>query len=270
VSSSWSDLLACLELTPETPADRLAAVFEGRNQEIGYHRIFGGQLLAQAVRAAALSCPGKDVKSLHVLFPSAGRTDEPVRLEVQRHRDGGTFATLGVTGRQAKGVVATAAVSLHAAEDGRAVQTVPPPPPVPDAGRRVDLDLLPWETRCAGDLDAPAAGPPSLELWIAVPPLDPGRAQAVVAYATDLTLIGTALRPIEGIGQRDAGRAFTSAVTSHTLWFHRPFRTGGWLLLRQEAPIVAHGRSFGRGDVLTEDGELVASYAQEALLRFTA
>jgi acyl-CoA thioesterase len=64
------------------------------------------------------------------------------------------------------------------------------------------------------------------------------------------------------------GTVFTSAVTSHTIWFHRPFRTDDWLLLRQHSPVLAHGRCFGRGDVLAEDGPLVASYAQEALLRF--
>jgi acyl-CoA thioesterase-2 len=95
-------------------------------------------------------------------------------------------------------------------------------------------------------------------------------APALAAYATDLTLIGTALRPMEGVGQRGNGTAFTSAVTSHTIWFHRAFRTDGWLLLRQHSPLLAHGRSFGRGDVLAEDGALVASYAQEALLRFAS
>jgi acyl-CoA thioesterase len=66
------------------------------------------------------------------------------------------------------------------------------------------------------------------------------------------------------------GTAFASAVTSHTIWFHRPFRTDRWLLLRQHSPLLAHGRSFGRGDMLAEDGKLVASYAQEALLRFAS
>ncbi len=134
--------------------------------------------------------------------------------------------------------------------------------------RRSTLDLLPWETRSTTDLDAPAGQPAEFELWMRTPPVEVGLAPAIAAYATDLTLIGTALRPVEGISQRHAGTAFTSAVTSHTLWFHRPVRTDGWLLLRQHSPVLAHGRCFGRGDVLTEDGTLVASYAQEALLRF--
>ena len=100
------------------------------------------------------------------------------------------------------------------------------------------------------------------------PAVDGDLAPALTAYATDLTLIGTALRPLEGFNQRGNGTVFTSAVTSHTIWFHRPFRTDDWLLLRQHGPVLAHGRCFGRGDVLAEDGSLVASYAQEALLRF--
>ena len=112
------------------------------------------------------------------------------------------------------------------------------------------------------------AGPPRFEMWMRTPPVDGDLAPALTAYATDLTLIGTALRPLEGFNHSGNGTLFTSAVTSHTVWFHRPFRTDRWLLLRQHSPVLAHGRCFGRGDVLTEDGTLVASYAQEALLRF--
>ncbi len=100
------------------------------------------------------------------------------------------------------------------------------------------------------------------------PEVDAEVAPALAAYATDLTLIGTALRPLEGVSQRGARTAFASAVTSHTVWFHRALRTDRWLLLRQHSPLLAHGRAFGRGDILTEDGSLVASYAQEALVRF--
>jgi acyl-CoA thioesterase II len=266
----WSDLLTCLELRASRPGSGPdgAAVFEGSNQRIGYHRLFGGQLLGQFARAAALVCPDKAVKSLHALFPRAGSAEEPVRYEVERHHEGGTFATVTIGARQTSGVIATASVSLHAAEEGRDVQAPAKVPPVLGPEHRVDVDLLPWETRSSADLDSAASGPPELDQWMRIPEAAPGLAPALTAYATDLTLIGTALRPVEGIGQRDAMSAFTSAVTSHTVWFHRPFTTGGWLLLRQHSPLLAHGRCFGRGDVLTEDGSLVASYAQEALLRF--
>ena len=133
---------------------------------------------------------------------------------------------------------------------------------------RLDLDLIPWETRAVDDLSAHHDGPAdSSNSGCAHRMSTRALAPALTAYATDLTLIGTALRPMDGLGQRGNGTQFTSAVTSHTLWFHRPFRTDEWLLLRQHSPLLAHGRCFGRGDVLTESGVLVASYGQEALLR---
>ena len=258
----WSDLLDCLDLTPCGTGS-----FEGRSQQLTYHRLFGGQLLAQFVRAAALSCPDKAVKSLHVVFARAGHTGEPVRYDVTRHHEGGTFATLSIVARQPGDAIATASVSMHAAEDGLDHQTATDVPPVPDA--RVELDLIPWETRSLADLDVRAKAAPEVDVWMRTPPVDARLAPALTAYATDLTLIGTALRHVDGVGQRDAGAAFTSAVTTHTLWFHRPYRTDEWLLFRQHSPLLAHGRCFGRGDVFTAGGELVASYAQEALLRFT-
>ncbi|PXY33301.1 acyl-CoA thioesterase II [Prauserella coralliicola] len=267
----WTDLLDCLDLHPhgDNGEPATAGVLEGRNLQLSYHRLFGGQLLAQFVRAACLTCPGKAVKSLHVLFPKEGRADEPVRYEVCRHHEGRSFASLSIVARQSGGVAATASVSMHAAEDGVDRQTVPALPAVPGEQHRVELELLPWETRMTADLDSPAAARPELDLWMRTPEVNGELAPALTAYATDLSLIGTALRPLGGVSQRDAGTMFVSAVTSHTVWFHRPFRSDdGWLLLRQHSPVIAHGRCFGRGDVLTEKASLVASFAQEALLRF--
>jgi acyl-CoA thioesterase-2 len=256
----WTDLLACLDLRGDGP-------FEGANQQLHYHRLFGGQLLAQTVRAACLTCPDKSVKSLHAVFAKEGKDDRPVHYEVTRHHEGRSFASLSVVARQGADVIASASVSMHAAEEGREHQTVAKPPPLPGAEHRVEIGLLPWEVRTTADLDDRAAAAPEFELWMRTPPVDPALAPAVAAYATDLTLIGTALRALDGVSQRDAGTAFTSAVTAHTVWFHRPLRTDEWLLLRQQSPILAHGRCFGRGDILGESGTLLASYAQEALLR---
>lgn len=268
----WSDLLSCLELhgVPAGAATRAenTTVLEGRNQDLSYHRLFGGQLLGQFVRAACQVCPDKAVKSLHALFPKEGRNDELVSYEVVKQHEGRSFATLSVVARQSRGVIATASLSMHAPEGGLDRQTAPALPAVPGAEHEVDLGMIPWQTRTTGDLDDRAPTRPELDLWMRTPSVAAGLAPALLAYATDLTLIGTALRPLEGISQQDAGTAFVSAVTSHTLWFHRPFRTDSWLLLRQQSPVVAHGRCYGRGDVLTEGASLVASYAQEALLRF--
>ncbi|MGH3641075.1 MAG: acyl-CoA thioesterase [Mycobacterium sp.] len=259
----WSDLLECLKFDGAHSETR----FTAHNQHLEYHRVFGGQLLAQFVRAASLTCPDKSVKSLHAVFPREGRADEPVEYDVVRHHVGRSFGTLSITATQSKGPIGTASVSMHVAEDGPDRQTTDPVGPVPGPEYEVALDLIPWETRAGDDLNATTTGPPEFELWMRTPPVDPELGPALAAYATDLTLIGTALRPHDGLSQLGNGTQFTSAVTTHTLWFHRPFRTDQWLVLRQHSPLLAGARSFGRGDILTHDGLLVASYGQEALLR---
>jgi acyl-CoA thioesterase II len=266
----WTDLLGCLDLrhaSDSVGADDVVE-FEGVSQELDYHRVFGGQLLAQFIRAASLACPGKSVKSLHAVFAREGRAAEPVHFRATRQHEGRSFASLTITARQPHAVLASSSVSMHAVEDGPESQACEPVSTLLDENHRVELDLIPWETRSADDLGAVSTGPPRFEVWMRTPAVGGEFAPALTAYATDLTLIGTALRPLEGFSHRGNGTQFTSAVTSHTVWFHRRFRTDRWLLLRQHSPVLAHGRCFGRGDVLTEDGALVASYAQEALLRF--
>jgi acyl-CoA thioesterase-2 len=271
VPDLWTDLLECLELTPVRPDGNDGAtgvaVFEGRNQQLDYHRVFGGQLLGQLIQAARLVSPDKAVKSLHTVFAREGRAGDPVTFEAVPHHEGRSFAALTITGRQGSRVLATSSISMHAGEDGPEHQAVADVRAVLGSEHRLALDLIPWETRAVDDLNLTGTGPPEFEFWMRTPNVDPALAPALAAYATDLTLIGTALRPMDGLGQRGNGTQFTSAVTSHTLWFHRPFRTDEWLLLRQHSPLLAHGCCFGRGDVLTERGVLVASYSQEALLR---
>ncbi|HET6734107.1 acyl-CoA thioesterase [Mycobacterium sp.] len=262
----WADLLGCLDLAAEPDG----FTFVGRNQQLEYHRVFGGQLLAQFLRIASLTCPDKAVKSQHAVFAREGRANEPIRYELTRNHEGRSFAALTITARQSRGVVAASSISMHASEGGPEHQDIAESPALLGPEYRVSLDLIPWETRAVVDLNATATGPPQFEFWMRTPPTTPDLAPALAAYATDLTLIGTALRPIDGASQRGNGTTFTSAVTSHTVWFHRPFRTDTWLLLRQHSPLLAHGRCFGRGDVITEDGTLVASYGQEALLRFAS
>ena len=268
----WSDLIACLDLHPvpsEGTGEEGVTQFEGRNQHLEYHRVFGGQLLGQFIQIASTMCHDKAIKSQHAVFAREGRADEPIQYRAIRHHEGRSFATVTITAQQSRGIVATASISMHAAEDGPQCQTVDEVPAVLGPDHQVALDLIPWETRAAVDLTATTTGPPEYEVWMRTPAVDPALAPALAAYGTDLTLIGTALRPMDGVSHRGNGTWFTSAVTSHTIWFHRPFRTDSWFLLRQHSPLLAHGRSFGRGDILTEDGTLVASYAQEALLRFT-
>jgi acyl-CoA thioesterase II len=277
VPDLWTDLISCLDLRPvpsggtgEVHASDDVAEFEGRNQQLDYRRVFGGQLLGQFIRIASATCPDKAVKSQHAVFAREGRADEPIRYEATCHHEGRSFGTVTITARQSHGVVATSSICMHAAEDGPEHQYIDEVPAVLGPEHQVAVDLIPWEIRTTVDLNATAAGPPEFEAWMRTPAADPELAPALAAYATDLTLIGTALRPMDGVSQRGTQTAFTSAVTSHTIWFHRPFRTDGWLLLRQHSPLLAHGRSFGRGDVVAENGALVASYAQEALVRFVS
>ena len=163
-------------------------------------------MLAQFAVAAAACCPGKSVKSLHALFPREGTAAEPVRYEVARHQDGRTFATLAIVARQSKGVIATASVSLHAPEDGRAIQAVAPVQETPADSEPVEIGLLPFETRTAVSLDAREAAAPEYSMWLRTPAVGPALAPALAAYATDLTLIGTALRAVDGVSQHDAGQ----------------------------------------------------------------
>jgi acyl-CoA thioesterase-2 len=266
----WTDLLGCLDLHRAHDPENADGVveFDGVSQQLDYHRVFGGQLLGQFIRAASLACTPKSVKSLHAVFAREGRAAEPVRYRTTCQHEGRSFASLTITAHQPHALLASAAVSMHASEEGPKNQDCQPVSTLLSPDHRFELDLIPWETRCADDLTAAATGPPRFEVWMRTPAVDEALAPALTAYATDLTLIGTALRPFEGFSHRGNGTQFTSAVTSHTLWFHQRFRTDQWLLLRQHSPVLAHGRCFGRGDVLTEDGTLVASYAQEALLRF--
>jgi acyl-CoA thioesterase-2 len=251
VPNLWTDLLGCLDLrieADERSEGQDSTTFDGASQQLQYHRVFGGQLLGQFIQAARLTCPDKTVKSLHAVFAREGRATEPVRYHTTRQHQGRSFASVTITAEQIRGVLASGSVSMHTVEDGPEHQDCEPVPTLLDEKHRVELDLIPWETRCADDLNAVTAGPARFEVWMRTPPVDRDLAPALTAYATDLTLIGTALRPLEGFNHSGNGTLFTSAVTSHTVWFHQPFRTDRWLLLRQHSPVLAHGRCFGRGD----------------------
>ncbi len=166
-----------------------------------------------------------------------------------------------------------ATASLHVPEDGPRHQSAAHTAPGPDAATPVDLSMIPWETRAVNgvDLAAREAGPARYQLWMRAPGCStrPGFHRALLAHATDLTLIGTSLRPLEGIGEADSPDRIQTAVTTHTLWFHDEVNLDDWLLLDQHSPIVTGARGFATGHVYASDGSLRASYAQESLLRPT-
>ena len=258
-------LVACLDLAEVEPG-----VVDGQNLDIGYHRVFGGQILAQLIGAAAAASPEKSVKSLHVLFPREGDTSKPMRYRVTKLQDGRTFGATAIVAEQEGKVISTATVSMHASESGLQRCDAPPAVDPPDGAAPVDLGMVPWDTRVVGGVDLAdrGVGPARLDWWMRAAPVGDERHvhQALLAHATDLTLIGTALRPFDGISQADSTVTLHTAVTSHTMWFHLPFRADEWLLLTQHSPVVAFGRCFGRGDVFAGD-QLVASFAQEAMVR---
>ncbi|HJR26404.1 MAG TPA: acyl-CoA thioesterase domain-containing protein [Acidimicrobiales bacterium] len=261
-----TDLVAALALEPTEGG------VTGPNLDLGYYRIFGGQILAQALVAAADASPEKTVKSLHVLFPREGNAEQPLHYRVDKLSDGRTFGATQVTATQEGKVIAAATVSLHADEDGLRRSDDPPAVGAPEEAPVLDVPMVPWEVRSVGGVDVAdrTVGPPDLQLWMRTPPLAVDRLavhQALLSHATDLTLIGTALRPFEGISQADSTVTLQTAVTSHSMWFHQPFRMDDWVLLSQHSPVVAKGRSWGRGEVFGAAGDVVASFAQEAMVR---
>ena len=129
-----------------------------------------------------------------------------------------------------------------------------------------------WEVRTVGGVDIAdpdAVGPAELDVWTRFPgaPDDPTLNQALLAFATDGFLIGTAMRPHAGVGQSLAHRTISTSVITHTLTFHGPVDAGRWMLLAHESPAAGAGRSYGRAHVYSEDGDLVASYVQENMIR---
>lgn len=264
-------LLACLAF--EQTAEN---TYTAPNLDLPYHRIFGGQLLAQAIAIATHSCsdssPPKRVKSMHVTFPRAGDLRDPVTYSVDRVHDGRTFATRLITGNQTNRPIFTALVTLDVDEPGDLEhQREAPGVPGPAQSKLTELSMIPWETRIVDgvDLASEAVGPPRLEFWQRTPQLgdDSTLHQALFAHSTDLTLIGTLLRPHPNVSEAHSPDRIHTAVTTHTLWFHRAFRMDQWLLIEQEGPSVSAGRGFASGHAFAGDGALVASFAQESMLR---
>lgn len=259
-------LLAALRVTPHGD-DRYAAP----HVPMAYRRIFGGQLLAQCIVVAAATAPGRTVRSLHAAFPREGDLGEPLTYRVERFQDGRTFAGRSVVGEQEGREVVVAHLSLHVAEAGPEHAWPMPGVPGPEDCPAVELSMIPWTTRVVDGVDLAArdVGPPRYAFWMRAPSPgdDPAVHAALLAHATDLTLIGTALRPFAGLGEADAPARVQTAVTGHDLWLHAPLRMDDWLLVHQESPRAGGGRGFGLGHVWTRDGVLVASFAQESLIR---
>jgi acyl-CoA thioesterase len=266
-----TELVQMLALDEEAP-DR----YVGQNLEGTQGVIFGGQLLAQGIAAASRALPDMQVKSMHTVFVRGGAPDESVSLEVQRLHVGRSFGTLEVSIRQGERLCTRSLVLVHRPDvPVIAHQDDPPkvPPPedcvsMPSAGRG-------WDVRVPEGIDIvdpQSLGPPELAIWsrfVDIPP-DAWLSRALLGYASDGFFIATAMRPHPGIGQALAHVSISTSVITQTLTFHEDFDAGGWLLLAHRSPQAGHGRSFGRADVFTAEGRLVASYSQENMIRAPA
>jgi acyl-CoA thioesterase len=265
--SDLAELLHVLDLEPTDGG------FVGSNlSEGGGSVVFGGQILGQTVIAAARTQPGKEVKSLHTVFARGARGDQPLFLEVESMAAGRAFGSVTVTIRQDGKICSRSLVLLHA-PDPDLIRHADAPPTVARPDDMPDRSQAPWwEMRYASDVDImdPAAiGPATLDVWSRFPdaPDDGAISQALLAYASDGFLIATAMRPHDGVGQSLAHQTVSTTVLTQTISFHEPFAASRWLLLAHEAPFAGRGRSYGRANVFTEDGAMVASYTQDNMVR---
>jgi len=263
-------LLASLRLA-ETEAGGLRGP---RVHEAPGQPVFGGELLGQAIMAAALRIPGKRVKSAQAIFARAADAANPVDIRVEPMHDGRSFGSATVTFSQGDRLCTRALVLLET-PDPDLVRHQPDAPAValPDTQMaEVNLAAAP-EAIVVGGVDVRdpvAVGPATLQLWVrfaGAPNHDPNLGRALLAFATDGWLIGTAMRPHEGIGQSMAHKTLATGVLSHALVFHQDLDANGWHLIDHESVFAGGGRCYGRANVFNEEGELVASFTQEALLR---
>ena len=277
------ELLALLDLEPLE-----VNIYRGRNRDIGTGRVFGGQVMAQALVAARRTVDQpREAHSLHGYFILPGDLSAPIVYFVDRLRDGGSFTTRRVTAIQHGRAIFNLSASFHVAEDGREHQAPMPEAPDPDTlapelaliremAERIPESLRPVLTQDR-PIDFRPVAPvdpfraeqrrPERRVWLKALghlPDDPLVHQAVLAYASDHGLLPTALLP-HGIAFRSPGLQMASL--DHALWFHRPFRADEWLLYVMDSPTAAGARGFTRGAVYTREGSLVASVAQEGLIR---
>jgi acyl-CoA thioesterase-2 len=248
--------------------------FLARNFDTGFGGVvFGGQLLAQTIVAASTVDPSKEIKSVHTVFARGGALDQPLDIEVEAMHIGRALASATVSIRQGDRLCTRSLVLLSAVEPdlirhGVDAPAVGAPEEAPRSGGEGGF----WEIRVVDGVDIAdpeAVGPAELFVWSRFTGAEATgvTGQALLAYATDGFLIGTAMRPHPGIGQSMSHVSISTSVLSHTLTFHEPVDAGAWHLLAHESPYAGRGRSYGRANVFTQDGRLVASFVQDNMVR---
>ena len=235
--------------------------------------VFGGQLMGQMIVAATTSLPGKTVRSLHAIFARAGTVTQPVDLEVDVMHSGRALGSVSVTARQGDRLLSRGLLLLDAGEPDL-IRHSEPKPAV--AGPEETEKPKQWEegaeVRIVDEVDLMTpdiTGPPELHVWtkFSHAPADQAVHQALLSWYTDPFLIASALRPHDGVGQAMAHDTISTGVITHTLSFHEPVDATKWNLLANRSIFAGHGRTYGMGQVFTEDGQQVASYVQDNLVR---
>ena len=286
MTSPVSELIELLSL--ERLEDNL---FRGQSRDIGTKYVFGGQVLGQALSAAqATMAQPRDAHSLHAYFLRAGDIEHPIVYHVDRTRDGGSFSVRRVTAIQHGQVIFFCAASFHEHEDGGEHQLsmpeVPKPEDIepapalpPEVFAKLSTKVQRWLSRMGPfefrhvyprDELNPPKRPPFQQVWFKLSERvgdAPELHRALLAYASDFHLLGTATFP-HGISYYQPNVQMASL--DHALWFHRPFRADEWLLYSIDSPSAQNGRGLARGLVYDRAGKLVASTAQEGLIRVVA
>jgi|TARA_B000000475_G_scaffold177215_1_gene142567 acyl-CoA thioesterase-2 len=264
-------------------------LFRGQSENIGGPRVFGGQVIGQALTAAVRTVPEKRfVHSLHAYFLRPGDMEYPIIYDVERTRDGGSFTTRRVVAIQKGEPIFDMALSFHKVEKGPSHQIdmldIPGPnectselevrkkmiDKVPAKYRDFFLRERPIEIRNLpgeGMFEEPTKKEPYKHVWMKAVgklPDDVVHHQAILAYASDMGLLSTSMNPHK---LSFAKGNVMSASLDHAMWFHRPFRADQWMLYSTDSPSASNARGFNRGSVYTEDGTLVASAVQEGLMR---
>jgi len=264
-------------------------LFRGRSPQNGWQRVYGGQVVGQALVAAERTVETKErlTHSLHAYFLRPGDPKVPIIYEVDRIRDGGSFTTRWVVAIQHGEAIFSMGVSFHKAEPGFDHQIPMPDVPQPEqlpSEEQLKARLLPnlpevmrvyWERERPIELRpvdlkryfSSDKAEPRQYLWIKASgplPDDFRLHQCVLAYASDFSLLDTAL---VAHGRLMFDPRIMMASLDHAVWFHRPFRADEWLLYAQDSPSSQGARGFCRGSIFSRDGRLVASVAQEGLIR---
>jgi acyl-CoA thioesterase II len=262
-------------------------LFRGLSPQSGWQRVFGGQVIGQALVAATRTVEGMPAHSLHGYFMLAGDPKVPIIYEVDRLRDGRSFTTRNVRAIQHGRAIFSMLVSFHREEPGFSHQAempkVPGPDQLPDDKeiRKNILPTMPEPVRKYYERERPielrpvefdryTSGThrdPKFHVWIkttAPLPDNPAIHQSVLAYASDMTLLDTSLIPH---GRTVFDSNIQAASLDHALWFHRPFRADQWLLYAQDTPNAYGARGLSRGLIFSQDGTLVATVMQEGLIR---